>query len=78
MPGAFAIDFPRRSFKSLGVLESSLGGTLISPLSNDLFLSQRVGVGPTVHEPLETRKIAQPLDCLGDYLPSSSGHVLGP
>ena len=37
MPGAFAIDFPRRSFKSLGVLESSLGETLISPLSNDTF-----------------------------------------
>ena len=26
--------------------------------------------------PFETRKIAQPLDCLGDYLPSSSGHRL--
>ena len=37
MPGASAIDFPRRSFKSLGVLESSLGETLISPLSNDTF-----------------------------------------
>ena len=28
--------------------------------------------------PFETRKIAQPLGCLGDYLPSSSGHDLRP
>ena len=35
MPGASTIDFPRTSFKSLGVLESSLGETLISPVSND-------------------------------------------
>ena len=37
MPGASAIDFPRRSFKSLGVLESSLEETLTSPLSKDTF-----------------------------------------
>ena len=37
MPGASAIHFPRKSFKSLGVLGSSLGETLISALSNDTF-----------------------------------------